>query len=161
MVRNLFLLRHGQAAHDFNLKDFDRPLTGAGRNQLEAMFARLHDEGFYPDKVYCSPSRRTMETCSIFVEHVNYTIPVQYENDIYEASVEKLFKILTASNDQETSILMIGHNPGISYLYDYLSDNKSRRPQFSGLAPGELVQLVFENLSWAEVSKGLGLRKEI
>ncbi|MEQ8473832.1 MAG: histidine phosphatase family protein [Marinoscillum sp.] len=156
MVRNLYLLRHGQAAVEYGLRDFDRPLTIAGNHQLTALGIRLKKNGFYPDKIYSSPSKRTRETSGILTKELNYSLPVDFVDGIYEASLKTLFDLVTDLDDAYNSIMIIGHNPAISYLFDYLTDR-----DHIGMTPGELIHIEFENLSWSEVSKGLGNKKRI
>lgn len=156
MVKNLYLLRHGQAAVNYGLNDFDRPLTALGNSQLRSLGNRLQKTGFSPNKIYCSPSNRTRQTCGILIKELNYSLPVEFVDGIYEASVKTLFDLVTSADDSYSSVLIIGHNPGISYLFDYLTNN-----DHTGMSPGEIMHVVFENLSWSEVSKGTGFKQAI
>jgi len=156
MIKNLYLLRHGQAEHGFSLDDFDRSLTPAGISQLTSLAMALKRQSFYPDHVYCSPARRTQQTVEILTEQIDYTLPVDFLKDIYEASVRTLFEIVTGTDESFDNILIVGHNPGLSYLYDYLTSSS-----FGDMTPGELVKIEFENQKWFEVTKGSGTKKTI
>lgn len=156
MVRKLYLLRHGQAAVEHGLRDFDRHLTPTGNRQLSALATRLKGLGFYPDKIYSSPSKRTRETAAIVSHELNYLLPIEYIDGIYEASVKTLFDMVVQSDDSCQSLLIIGHNPAISYLFEYLTDS-----DYVGMTPGEIICVEFENLQWSEVSKGLGRKGKV
>lgn len=151
MVRNLFLLRHGHAEHGFQIPDFDRSLSSTGVNQLTTLGMSLKKVGFYPNKIFCSPAKRTLQTAAIITEQLDYNLPVEYTADIYEASVRTLLDIVTHVDDRHERILIIAHNPGISFLFDYLTADS-----FGDLSPGQLAQVVFENQRWQEVTKGSG-----
>ncbi|MFH6984395.1 histidine phosphatase family protein [Marinoscillum sp. 108] len=156
MVKNLYLLRHGQAEYGFQGSDFDRSLTVNGVIQLRSLGQAMKLKSFYPDKVYCSTANRTQQTAEIFTEELDYTLPVHYMEEIYEASVRTLFELITKQDEADSVILIIGHNPGISYLYDYLTS-----ANFGDMTPGELVRIEFEDLAWSEISKGVGFKKTI
>ncbi|REE05646.1 SixA phosphatase family protein [Marinoscillum furvescens] len=156
MVRNLYLLRHGRAAHGFDMADIDRPLISTGIAQLTELGAYMKTKGFDPDKIFCSTAKRTRETAKVITEQIGYSRPVEYREDIYEASVKTLFEIVVGCDDAHQTVLIIGHNPGVSYLYDYLTESN-----FGDMTPGELVKIEFEDLSWKEVSQGLGVKKTL
>lgn len=156
MVRNLYLLRHGRAAHGFDMADIDRPLIPTGIAQLTDLGAYMKIKGFNPDKIYCSAAKRTRETAKVITEQIGYSKPVEYRDEIYEASVKTLFDLVVNCDDAFETVLIIGHNPGVSYLYDYLTESS-----FGDMTPGELVKIQFENLSWKEVSQGLGVKKTL
>lgn len=153
MTKNLYLLRHGEAGQSMNIKDFERTLTERGADELRSLGIEMKQKGFLPELVYCSTSVRTRQTAGIFLEQVGYNGPVTYLEEIYEAPVNTLFNIVTNTEAKFRVILLIGHNPGISYLLDYLSTNRR-----GNLAPGELVNIAFEDVRWSEVTKGLGTK---
>lgn len=151
MVRILYLLRHGQAVSDFYMKDFDRPLTTYGINQLTQLGTVLQMTGIHMDKIYCSPANRTRQTLDVILEKIGSHSPVEFRDEIYEASVRTLFDLVTKTEESIKTLLLIGHNPGISYLVDYLTSGA-----FGDMSPGKLVKIIFQDLEWGQISKGLG-----
>lgn len=156
MVKEVYLLRHGEAERGFHLDDIDRQLTPAGISQLTALAAHLKSQSFYPDHIYCSTAKRTGQTMEIIGEQLDYTLPVDYRSEIYEASVRTLFELVTKSDPEFEKILIVGHNPAISYLCDYLTQDF-----FGDMSPGKMVCIAFENQTWEEVSKGSGIKRTI
>lgn len=156
MVKNLYLLRHGHAETIRGTADFDRRLSETGHRQLSGLGTDLRSIGFNPDKIYCSPSKRTIQTTEIVLGALELELPVFYEEGIYEASLRSLLTIVMKTEDAITDCLLIGHNPGISYLFDYLIGSG-----FRSLAPGEIVAIEFEDLTWSELSKGTGMEKAL
>ncbi|MFY0599076.1 MAG: histidine phosphatase family protein [Cyclobacteriaceae bacterium] len=151
MVRKIFLLRHGEAAlPEYGIKDFERPLTARGENKIRALGDQLKNEGTRFDSVFCSSSKRTKETYECLCESMQTNWYVEYKDEIYEAPVRALFEVLVNTEDEISNLLLIGHNPGISFLSEYLSDEA-----IIGMSPGQLVKLEFGFGSWSELSKGV------
>ncbi len=151
MVRNLYLLRHGQAEHAMNTNDFDRSLTPKGASDIVALGSKLKADGFLPDIVFCSPSLRTRQTAEILLSALGSDIYVEYIDEIYEASVKTLFDTVVSADMNHHDVLLIGHNPAISYLNDYLTKENNR-----DLSPGQISKITFADQSWDEISKGTG-----
>lgn len=74
--------------------------------------------GYAPDLVLCSPSRRTRQTWhSVAVALARVASPlVRYQREIYDGSVSDLLKAVQASGPEQQTIILIGHNPTISQL---------------------------------------------
>ncbi|MFT7031002.1 MAG: phosphohistidine phosphatase [Marinoscillum sp.] len=151
MVRNLYLLRHGHAEHATNIKDFDRSLTPKGASEVVALGSKLKAAGFLPDIVFCSPSLRTRQTAEILLSAIGSDIYVEFIDEIYEASVKTLFDTVVSADVNHYDVLLIGHNPAISYLNDYLTKENNR-----DLSPGQISKMTFVDQSWDEISKGTG-----
>ncbi len=151
MIKKLFLLRHGQAESGFNMKDYNRSLTVEGERAIKTLSEQLASRNFNPENILCSPSKRTTQTCEILTSTIGYKGQVQYEKGIYEATAHQLFELISSAPDNVNTLLLIGHNPGISYLGHYLTGNFR-----DGMYPGQLVEVSFECDGWKEVSKGSG-----
>ena len=62
-MRELILLRHAHAEPaTTGQSDLDRPLSPQGLAEAEAVARWLKEQGLVPDRVLCSPARRTRET---------------------------------------------------------------------------------------------------
>lgn len=151
MLRSLYLLRHGTAEQNYFVSDFDRSLTAEGVIQVRNLGLKLRKEDFYPSITYCSSANRTRQTADIFLEQLDYVLPVKFQKSIYEAPTRVLFEIVVNCADEFDSLLLIGHNPGLSHLCEYLSGNS-----YVDMHPGRLVRLDFDDVSWSEISKSSG-----
>lgn len=122
MVRELLLLRHGEAeTASFHGADFDRPLTDRGRAQIRACAGRLLSEASLPGLVVSSPAARTRATAEIVCEAIHHPLSaVRWERKIYDASLETLLEVAAELTGGEAErVLLVGHNPALSALLDY------------------------------------------
>lgn len=121
--RTLVLLRHAKADRPVGLPDTDRPLTDRGHADAAAAGAWLVNQGYVPDLVLCSPSRRTRQTWhSVAVALAGAGSPVvHYERPLYEGSPAELLQVIQEAPPEHRTVLLIGHNPAISQLTEQLS----------------------------------------
>ena len=85
-MRELILLRHAHAEPAVpGQADFDRPLSAEGLAEAEAVAAWMRDKALVPDRVLCSPARRTRETLDAVVEAVG-NLDKRLDAAIYEAT---------------------------------------------------------------------------
>lgn len=47
---------------------------------------------------------------------------IDYRIDVYEAQINDLKQVLQSIEDTASSVLLIGHNPGMSYFADHLAN---------------------------------------
>jgi phosphohistidine phosphatase len=116
--RTLVLLRHAKADRPPGVADLDRPLTARGHADAAAVGGWLARHGHRPDLVICSPSKRTRQTWhGIAVALAEGAAPVvQYEDDAYDGGPGDLLSLARAAGEKVGTVLVIGHNPGISLL---------------------------------------------
>lgn len=119
-TRTLVILRHAKAQNPVGVKDMDRPLTSRGRADAAAAGAWLSHRGYEPDLVLCSPSQRTRETWHGVASALASAPVVRYDKQIYEASAEDLLDLVAEVEDDVATVLLIGHNPGLSQLSELL-----------------------------------------
>ncbi|OUI95620.1 phosphohistidine phosphatase [Acetobacter indonesiensis] len=144
MKRRLLLLRHAEAASapagDFSEHaDLARPLTAAGRTAAIRCGDWLRTHALSPDLVLCSPARRTRETLEGLQPflHTPSLFPTRFCDAIYEAPVEALTAQIRLAPTQARTVLLVGHNPGISALASLLDNQAAVLDQ--GFATGSLA----------------------
>ena len=72
-MRELILLRHAHAEPaTTGQSDLDRPLSPQGLAEAEAVARWLKEQGLVPDRVLCSPARRTRETLEAVLGAIGY-----------------------------------------------------------------------------------------
>jgi len=119
-VKTLYLLRHAKSSWDDpSLSDEERPLAPRGRRAATAMAHHLRREGVAPDRILCSPSLRTRQT----LDHLAPVLmgpgnagAIRFEPAIYEAAPHQLLALLQSTPPEMSSLLLIGHNPGMASL---------------------------------------------
>lgn len=122
MDRTLVLLRHAKADRPNGVADVDRPLTDRGHADSAAAGAWLAKQGYAPDLVLCSPSKRTRQTWhSVAVALARAASPtVRYERELYEGGAGDLLKVVQTADPQARVVMVIGHNPSVSLLSQLL-----------------------------------------
>jgi phosphohistidine phosphatase len=137
-MRQLILLRHAHAEPaSSGQADLDRPLSPEGLAEAEAAGRWLRDHGFVPDRVLCSPSRRTRETLEAVLGAVGY-VDQRLEPAIYEATPGKLIELADDHKDVER-LLLVGHNPGFEQLAALMHSGQSG--DYRGMPPGGIAVL--------------------
>ncbi|MBX9695875.1 MAG: histidine phosphatase family protein [Cyanobacteria bacterium] len=156
-MKHLFLLRHAKSSwDDLDLSDFDRPLNNRGEKAAPRIGKEMKKRAVTPDLILCSPSRRTKETLNLVVESAELvSAPVSFCDEIYEASVKDLLRVLHKQNKSHGSILMIGHNPGMESLLLDLTG------EFEHFPTAALASIDIEVDSWKDLSRGVGQLKWI
>lgn len=115
-MKTLLLLRHAKSSWEGSwTSDMDRPLNDRGRKDAPLMGKVLKKYELLPDLVLCSPAVRTRETAELFLDAANYDREVRFVDQLYDATRSTLTNQLSAQGD-ETTILLIGHNPGMAEL---------------------------------------------
>lgn len=119
-MRELLLLRHAKSAgkDDPSLTDHERPLAPRGERACEAMAEHL--AGTEVDLVLCSTARRAVDTW----EGVNEGVKageVRFEDALYTFDGDELIDRLGDLPDPVTSVMVVGHNPAIEELAEWLT----------------------------------------
>jgi phosphohistidine phosphatase len=112
----------------------------------------LQEEGIIADVIVCSPAERARMTAELVATQLAYELnEIQCVDNLYEASVREFVDYLTKLNDRHKQVLIIGHNPTITYAADYLCDS-----EIGALSPGSVVHINFPLKSWGGLAKGCG-----
>ena len=116
---NLYLLRHAKSSWESYEDDYDRVLSERGRNDACTLGEYLHKNNINFENTLCSSSQRTRETISIINKVSPHSIDeVNYLDSLYHASSNKIKEIV--QNCSNKSLLIVGHNPGVSELISNL-----------------------------------------
>ncbi|AFH49501.1 Phosphohistidine phosphatase SixA [Ignavibacterium album JCM 16511] len=121
-MRQLILVRHAKSSWDNpELDDFDRPLNKRGKRDAPFMAILLAEKKVKPDLILSSPAVRTKLTAIEIAKKLGIDKDkIIWNEKIYLASSSKLLKILTGIDDKVRSVMLIGHNPGLTDLQNYL-----------------------------------------
>lgn len=148
-MKTLILVRHAKSSwNDPVLRDFDRPLNERGKQDAPLMAKRLAGRGIRPQRVLCSPALRTVSTAEVFANHLS--IPnslIHLEQQIYQSDHPKLLQLLNQQDDKVDVIMLVGHNPGLTDLFNSLNADAS----IDNVPTSCVAQLTFPVDSWAEL----------
>ena len=152
-TKTLYLLRHARAMDKTgSQKDIDRELNSVGLQNSTRMGIFIDKEKESFDIIITSPAIRAQTTASLIAEQIAYnTAKIHTNDEVYEASVRSLLKTVNQLKDEWNSVLIVGHNPSVSYLAEYLT-----REEIGNMTTCGLVKIGLEVNSWEEVSEGLG-----
>jgi phosphohistidine phosphatase len=138
-MHELILLRHAEAVPiETPGDDQQRPLSTRGEQEAQAAGRWLAAHGVRPDRVLCSPTRRTDETARLALAAMTGAPPPQAAAEIYDASPGELLALLDQHAETGT-LMLVGHNPGIERLVALLVEGRS--DEFRGMPPGALAVL--------------------
>ncbi|MEL6204368.1 MAG: histidine phosphatase family protein [Pseudomonadota bacterium] len=150
-MKTLILIRHAKSSWaNPDIDDLDRPLNKRGKRAASDVGRWLKSEGWVPDEVLCSTSRRTRETC----ERLKLDAAPILREDIYEAPPGALLAAVQDAHGK--TVMMIGHNPGIGALAQYLATKKPRHARFDDYPTGATTILRFDLGNWADLQPGSG-----
>lgn len=123
-MRELILLRHAHAEPASpGQADIDRPLSPHGLAEAEAAGRWLAAQGLLPDRVLCSPARRTRETLESVLAITGYA-EQRLEPSIYDATAGTLIGLLEEQHEVDR-LMLVGHNPGMERLVALLGNGRS------------------------------------
>lgn len=155
-MKKLYLVRHAKSSwDDTELSDFDRPLNDRGSIDAPQMGKRLKERKVYPDLMLSSPAVRALATCQEIARALGYPhIRIKTDKRLYHADVEQILTVIKELNKAEgkiESVMIFGHNPGITEFANRLLDDTLDNIPTCGVVGGELnIQ------SWREIDWGCG-----
>lgn len=123
MAKTLILLRHAKSREaEKGQKDFERTLTESGIRDASITGRFLYNQNFSADIILSSPAIRARETAELVAEQMKYdTSQIKYESDIYNGSARSLLELINQTSEDCGKMVIVGHNPAIAYLAEYLT----------------------------------------
>jgi phosphohistidine phosphatase len=119
----LIIMRHGKSDwSEEGQADFDRPLARRGAKAVPRMAAWLAEHGLIPDRIIASPALRARQTAEAVAEEIGFNAgSIIWDERIYANSLPDLLGVVADGCGDATSVLIIGHNPGLEDLLQHLS----------------------------------------
>jgi len=111
-------MRHAKAAGENpHESDFERCLTEDGIRSASETAATLLSHGFRIDRIITSSAQRTQQTADLVAAGMQLTAPRLNLDKLYLAPAKKFEKVICdCPLEAESSVLVVGHNPGIARL---------------------------------------------
>lgn len=152
-MKSLCLLRHAKAGwKSGESSDFERSLDERGMADAPGMARLLLDHAFLPELIVASPAKRTRQTARIFADSLGYPAArISCDEKIYYEGIDGLLTVIRAFDDNLSRAMLVGHNPYLTILAEWLSGEK-----FANIPPCGLVSLNFPVESWLDVERGSG-----
>lgn len=152
-MKKLFIVRHAKSSWDFSeLDDYDRPLNKRGKKNAPEMGKRLANRHIKPDILITSPAKRAAATARRIAEEISFPIKdIQKQPLLYFSSISKMISVLNDVNDDIGTLMIFGHNPGLTDLTNILSGSDIYNIPTCGIA-----EIDFNVSSWNEIGKDTG-----
>ncbi len=94
--------------------DFDRPLNKRGKRDAPFMGDILNEKKIKPALIISSPAKRAKKTAITIADKISYPKKqIVYKEELYEASINTIVKVLKKLDEKNNSVMIFGHNPGL------------------------------------------------
>jgi phosphohistidine phosphatase len=121
-MKTLFLLRHAKAENGSPASpDSDRALNDRGTKEAEAVGTLIRKQNLVLDLVLSSSAKRARDTTELVLASGKQAVDVRYDQRIYDAGPLLLSEVVSQIEDRRSSVLLVGHNPGIEELMQLLT----------------------------------------
>lgn len=150
-MKTLFILRHAKSSwKDAGLADFERPLNARGLDEAAFMGNWIYKNQIQPDLIISSPAKRTKQTAILVRETAQLAAQIRYEERVYEASPLTLLEIVSEASDENETLMLVGHNPGLEGLIKVLTGEDLALPTAG------FVKINLKIEKWSELVAGAG-----
>ena len=121
----LYIMRHAKS--DWSgpqISDFERPINKRGTRNAMRIGEWMNENNHIPQKIISSPALRAKETIELVTEQISkFNLEdLTYEDELYLAGFTQLIEFINTFKDKVQSLMLVGHNPGIENLVNYLCD---------------------------------------
>jgi len=144
-MKTLTILRHAKSSwSQAGLSDHDRPLNKRGERDAPEMASRIHNAGIRPSLILSSPAVRAWTTAKAVASQISYPAEfLQRDERLYHAGVQTIVGVLNQQDFGFNSIIIVGHNPGLTDLANFLVPGLTNNIPTCGL-----VSVTFDSADW-------------
>lgn len=155
-MKTLYIMRHGKSSWDHDaLSDFERPLNERGKKTAPFMGGLMRRRDLLPDIILSSPAKRARSTAKLVKESGAIDADVVFDERIYEACPNALHHVVAELGNAFSSVLLVGHNPGIEGFIRYITG------QIEPMPTGSLAVIELDIEKWSEINDGCGELKAV
>ncbi len=149
-MKTLLIVRHAKSSwKDSSMPDIDRPLNQRGKDDAPFMGTLLHDKKIKPDTIITSPAKRANTTAKLMAAKMNFDeVDICVLNEMYLADVNDLMDVVHSIDDNHNVAMIVGHNPGLTNLTNYIANCNIDNIPTCGI-----VCIEFAVDSWNHVAK--------
>ena len=147
-MKTLHIVRHGKALRDPEIQDDDRPLTIKGIANNISVAKKLLAQYPAPELIISSYAARALHTAHIFAREMGYPHEkVQANEELYLYGNKETYNILQNLPDSINSVMIVGHNPDMTYVANWFAARIEEIPTSS------VVTVCSEVKQWSEIDK--------
>jgi phosphohistidine phosphatase len=146
-VRTLLILRHAKSSwDDSTLSDHQRPLNARGERDAPRMGALARDERLFPDLIISSDAVRARLTAEAMAQALGYRRQLLLDARLYHANPADILDVVrSAVADDVSTVMIVGHNPGLEELVAQLTGEPEHLPT------GALARIDLAIDSWSDL----------
>ena len=154
-MKTIYLMRHATAEPPRSGGDFERALAEQGRAEAERQGRRFAEWGRPLHRIVASAALRAHETAERFAAGQGGAPPLQFEEQLYNASGESLLQAVQGLLDDDDDVLIVAHMPGVGHLLSMLTTEHVDLAL--AFAPGTVCGVRLDAETWSDVDYGVGL----
>tara|TARA_B100001063_G_scaffold242267_1_gene270620 strand:+ start:4407 stop:4901 length:495 start_codon:yes stop_codon:yes gene_type:complete len=149
-MKQIYILRHAKSSwENTKLSDFDRPLSKRGINDAVKLGKFIAAKNIRVHTVICSSAERTKDTFDLISKELDFSIEKAiYTDDLYYGEYNKIIETIRNLDENNSSILIVGHNPTLHILIEKLTNKFIHK-----FATCNLAKITSKNL-WKDTSFG-------
>ena len=153
-MKNIILVRHAKSSwKNPKLDDFDRPLNKRGKRDAPLMGKKLKDRQIIPDIILSSPAKRAKKTVKTIAKVIGYPIKkIIFDNNMYHADALGMHKMVMKLNDDNDTVMCIGHNPGFNNFASMLLEKNP----VNNIPTTGIYSIKFKVKKWKQIQPGKG-----
>ena len=153
-MKHLILVRHAKSSwKDSTLEDHERPLNKRGKREAPFMAKKFGEQKMKVDLIVSSTAERAMSTAKEFAKKLDYKAgKIVGDAELYLVEADELLAYVKKFDDDNKCVMLFGHNPGLTWFANYLTNGKIENVPTSGI-----VAIDFDVKSWNEIAEGTGI----
>ncbi len=153
-MKRLLILRHAKSSWaSATLPDWERPLSERGITDAPRVGHWLRERSLIPDVIITSDAVRARTTAEAVARAAGYTPAIVVEPSLYEATPDDVIAVLSSlADDSATTVMIVGHNPGLEGLIVALSGEHQSMPTAA------LVHLALPIDRWRDLDASINAR---
>jgi phosphohistidine phosphatase len=146
-MKEILILRHAKSSWKFpNLSDHERPLNKRGKRDAPRIGKLIKYESMLPNLILSSTARRAIETAEAVTDESGYMGTIFQSRRLYHGGPDDYIDEVKNLSNDISSIMVVGHNPGLEELVETLSG------KYEILPTATLVQIRLPIQDWVDVS---------
>ena len=152
-MKHLILVRHAKSSwKDTELEDHERPLGKRGERDAPFMAKKFLEKKIDVDLMVSSTAVRALSTAREFAKKADYKKDkILRVSELYLAEVDDLFNYIQNLDDDYKTVMLFGHNNGITWFANALTDGGIENIPTCGIASIDI-----DVKSWKDAKSGSG-----
>ena len=156
-MKTIIVMRHAKAENNSPTdNDFDRRLHKKGKLAAHDTAKKYKELKLMPDLIITSPVVRAMSTAEILADFFGLKNAILSLNYLYQRlyTFSEIVNDASITKSDSNTILIVGHNPTISYLLQQINSDSNEL-----LRTSSAVVFDFDVDNWSEVNASNSVRR--